>query len=181
METHPLLHHYAPDFELPGVDGEVYHLRRLLPTAEAIAVIIMCNHCPYVQAAIDTMKAIQTDYQGRVQLIGINPNDDQRYPQDSFDKMKVFAQERGLNFPYLRDPTQDVALGFKAKVTPEAFLIDPQGVIRYAGGIEERYPTGTGSTGLRLAIEQFLHSQPVAVDCTAMGCSVKWKPEKQAP
>ncbi|MEN9220743.1 MAG: thioredoxin family protein [Thermostichales cyanobacterium BF4_bins_65] len=178
MDTHPLIGQYAPDFELPGVDGEVYHLRRLLPQYQAVVVVIMCNHCPYVQAAIDTLKNIQSDYQGRVLLIGVNPNDDQRYPQDSFANMKLFAEERQLNFPYLRDPTQDVAKAFDAKVTPEVFLIDPQGIVRYAGGVEERYPEVAQAgqpSGLRLALEQFLNQQPVTVNCQAMGCTVKWK------
>jgi len=175
METHPLIGQYAPDFELPGVDGEVLHLRPLLSKYQAVVVVIMCNHCPYVQAAIDTLKQIQSDYAGQVQLIGVNPNDDQRYPQDSFANMKIFAQERQLNFPYLRDPTQEVAKGFGAKVTPEVFLLDPQGIVRYAGGVEERYPEQPGSSGLRLALEQFLQHQPVTVTCQAMGCTVKWK------
>ena len=67
---------YAPDFELPGVDEEVHHLARYLEKFRAIAVIFMCNHCPYVQLYLNRIKELQADFQDRdVTLIGINAND----------------------------------------------------------------------------------------------------------
>ncbi len=170
---------YAPDFEILGVDGEVHHLSRYLESHRAVVVVFMCNHCPYVQAYLDRLKAIQSDYTSQqVTLIGINSNDEGQFPEDSYDRMKTFAENRGINFPYLRDSTQDVAQSFGAERTPEVFLIDQQGVVRYTGRVDDspQDPAQVSSSDLRQALDQLLTSGEVSIGATAaVGCSVKWR------
>lgn len=170
---------YAPDFELPGTDGSVHHLARYLEQFQAVGVIIMCNHCPYVRLYLDRLKQIQTDFQTqRFTLIGINGNDDTRYPEDNFDRMKELAREHGLNFPYVRDVTQDVVRTFGAEWTPEAFLINQFGVVCYRGRIDDNphAPDQVKHHDLRKAIAQLLVNQAITVaSTTAIGCSVKWR------
>ena len=170
---------YAPDFEILGVDGEVHHLSRYLESYRAVVVVFMCNHCPYVQASLDRLKAIQADYAPQqVTLIGINSNDQGRVPEDSYEQMKTFAANRQINFPYLRDSTQEVAQCFGAERTPEVFLIDPQGVVRYTGRIDDspQDPIQVTSPDLRQALDQLLTSGEVSIGATtAVGCSVKWR------
>lgn len=130
---------YAPDFELPSVDGEVYHLTRYREQFRVLAVIFMGNECPTVAQYLDRLTAMQREFQGQeVSLIGINANDAQQKSKDSFEQMKQFATQMGLNFPYLRDPSQDVARGFGATTTPEVYLINQAGVICYHGAIDDR-------------------------------------------
>ena len=101
---------YAPDFELPGIDGQVHHLSSYLRKWRGIAVIFMSNECPYVSSYLYRLKQIQSRFESQgVTLVGINANDLYQYPKDSFEKMKKFARVNQLNFPYLWDPTQDVA------------------------------------------------------------------------
>lgn len=169
---------YAPDFELRGVDGEVHHLSRYRESHQAVVVVFMCNHCPYVQAYLERLKTIQSDYAPSVTLIGINSNDERQFPEDSFERMKGLYQEKGLNFPYLRDSTQDVAQAFGAERTPEVFVIDAQGVIRYTGRIDDNAQDATqvSSSDLRQALDQWLASGTISVAATeAVGCSVKWR------
>jgi peroxiredoxin len=170
---------YAPDFELPGVDGEVHHLARYRERFQAIAVVIMCNHCPYVRQYLDRLKQLQADFQEQgVTLVGINANDETRYPEDSFDQMKAFTAEHQLNFPYLRDVTQDVARSFGATSTPEVFLIDRQGILRYSGAVDDNVhqPDAVNHAYLREAIAQVLSgTDPAISSTTATGCSVKWR------
>jgi peroxiredoxin len=170
---------YAPDFELPGVDGSVHHLARYLEQFRSIGVVFMCNHCPYVQMYLERMKQIQTNFQNQsFTLIGINANDDSRYPDDSFENMKGFAAQHQLNFPYLRDVTQDVAQGFGAERTPEVFLLNQQGILCYGGAIDDN---AQDSSGVRLhylqdAIAQLLAGKAIASPSTSsIGCSVKWR------
>lgn len=169
---------YAPDFELPSINGDVVHLGRYLEDHAAVVVVFMCNHCPYVKAYLDRLIAIQADYQSKgIALIGINSNDDQKYPEDSFDKMKTYAQEWGLNFPYLRDRNQDVAHAFTATCTPEPFVIDKSGRLRYQGQIDDNYREAKAVTSndLRDAIDQILKGEAIAKPMEpAIGCSVKW-------
>lgn len=129
---------YAPDFELPGIDGQVHHLSRYLKQWRAVGVVFLSNHCPYVLSYLDRLKVIQDQFYNQgLTLIGINANDANRYPEDNFPQMKTFARHRELNFPYLWDPTQDVACGFGVEKTPEAFLIDQSGILRYSGRIDD--------------------------------------------
>ncbi len=169
---------YAPDFELPSITDEVIHLAPYLANHSAVVVVFMCNHCPYVKAYLERLMAIQNDYQAKgVTLIGINANDDRKYPEDSFDKMKAYAQEWGLNFLYLRDRTQDVAHAFGANCTPEPFVLDKQGILRYRGQIDDNYrdPGAVTSKDLREAIDSVLQDRPFTKPMSdAIGCSVKW-------
>ncbi len=172
------LNAYAPDFELPDTHGNVVHLARLLENHTAVVVVFMCNHCPYVRAYLDRLKAIQQDYQSHgVTLVGINANDEKKYPEDSFEKMKAYAVEWGLNFPYLRDRTQDVAHAFGATCTPEPFVLDKQGILRYRGQIDDNYRDAAGVTrhDLRQAIDCVLRGEAYPHEmAAAVGCSVKW-------
>lgn len=169
---------YAPDFELPSSTGDVIHLTPYLEKYSAVVVVFMCNHCPYVKAYLERLKDIQTDYQDKgVTLIGINANDDRKYPEDSFEKMKTYVQEWSLNFPYLRDRTQDVAHAFGASCTPEPFVLDQQGILRYRGQIDNNYrdPSAVTSRDLRDAIDCVLRGESVTKPMeSAIGCSVKW-------
>lgn len=173
------IHCYAPDFELPGTDGSVHHLARYLETFRGVGVVIMCNHCPFVRLYLDRLKQIQTDFQQQgFTLVGINSNDDSQFPEDSFDKMKTFVIEHDINFPYLRDVTQDVAQSFGAQRTPEVFLIDQAGFIRYRGAIDDSPQDANAVTVhyFRDAIERLLSEEEILLNSTsAIGCSVKWR------
>jgi peroxiredoxin len=170
---------YAPDFELPAIDGSVHHLARYLETFRAVGVVFMCNHCPYVKLYLERLKSIQADFEAaEFTLIGINPNDAEQFPDDSFDNMKQFASDHQLNFPYLRDVTQDVAQSFGAEKTPHIFLLNQEGVLCYSGAIDDNanQPDAVKVTYLRNAIAQVLNQRPVtSTSSPPVGCSVKWR------
>jgi len=170
---------YAPDFELPGIDDTVHHLARYLESFRAVGVIFMCNHCPYVRLYLGRLKQIQADFQAQgFTLIGINANDAIQYPEDSFENMKTFAASNQLNFPYIRDVTQDVAHCFGVQKTPEVFLLDTNGLVRYRGQIDDNAndPEAVGVPYLRNALTQLLQGEPMSIAFTeAIGCSVKWR------
>jgi peroxiredoxin len=170
---------YAPDFELPGTDNTVHHLARYLEKYSVVGVVFMCNHCPYVKLYVERLKQIQTDFAAQgFTLIGINPNDAEQFPADSFDKMRQFVVDQGLNFPYLRDETQDVAHSFGAQKTPHIFLLNHAGVLCYGGAIDDNpnQPEAVQAQYLRDAIAQILQGAAVKLAATApVGCSVKWR------
>ena len=170
---------YAPDFELPGTDGTVHHLARLLEQHRAIAVVFMCNHCPYVKLYLDRLKQLQQTIKAQgATIIGINPNDDRAFPEDSYEKMKSFAADNQLNFLYLRDVTQDVAAAFGAQKTPHVFLLNQQGVLCYKGAIDDHAqdPGAVKTQYLKDAISAVLSGAAIAQSSTEpVGCSVKWR------
>jgi peroxiredoxin len=174
--------YYAPDFELPGTDGSVHHLARYLQKFRAVGVVMMGNRCPTVRRYLDRLKQIQSEfYHQGVTLVGINANDESQFPEDSFDAMKSFVIEHELNFPYLRDMTQDVAQGFGANQTPEVFLIDQEGLIRYVGAIDDgsqqpSQPEKVTVHYLRDAIQQLLLGSEISpASTTAVGSPIQWR------
>jgi peroxiredoxin len=165
-------------FTLPGVDDQQHALTDL-GDKQAIAVIFSCNHCPYVRAWEDRMIKIQADYAGQgVQLIAISANDARKYPDDSFSKMKTRAQEKGFNFPYLYDESQQIARAYGAERTPEVFLFDRDGVLRYHGAIDDNFesPDAVQNHYLRAALDAVLASRvPDTAQTAPVGCTIKWK------
>jgi peroxiredoxin len=169
----------APDFALPDTQGNAVRLSDLLKSYRLCVVLFICNHCPYVQAYVPRLIQMQHELSKRgVTLVGINSNDSTDYPEDSPEKMKHYAQDWGLNFPYLHDADQRVADGFGAQRTPEIFLLDADRVVRYEGGIDDCYQNAARVTRRPLldAINDLLAGRPVAQPTTfAIGCSLKRK------
>ncbi|HBB30549.1 MAG TPA: thioredoxin family protein [Cyanobacteria bacterium UBA8803] len=170
---------YAPDFELLSIDDQVHHLSRYLEKWQGVGVIFMSNQCPYVLSYIDRLKEIQAQFQDRgVTIVGINANDASQYPEDSFQNMKQFAREKQLNFPYLWDPTQDVAQGFGAEKTPEVFLIDRMGIVCYSGQIDDnpQEPKAVQVPYLYNAISALLSQEKVLPKSTPpIGSPLRWR------
>ncbi|NQU09282.1 thioredoxin family protein [bacterium] len=168
----------APDFSLPGVDGREYLLSSFTG-AKVLVVVFSCNHCPYVQAYEDRLMELQRTVADQgVQLVAINANDGNAYPEDNFDNMIRRAHQRGFNFPYLRDETQRVARAFGAAYTPEAFVLNGRSQLRYVGRIDDnwQHPDKVRSHDLRDAVAAVLHRKPVTNPVThAIGCTIKWK------
>jgi len=166
----------APDFNLPAVDGRRYSLSSFADKP-VLVVIFSCNHCPYVKAYEDRMVSIQKDYAGKgVQLVAINSNDENSYPEDSSPEMVRRAKEKGFNFPYLRDETQQVAEAYGAVCTPQVFAFDRSRVLRYRGRIDEsKDPSKVTSPDLRNALDDLVKGTQVRVpDTRPFGCSIKW-------
>ncbi len=168
----------AVAFSLRGVNDQQHSLADYADKA-AVAVIFSCNHCPYVLAWEDRMVQIQADYADQnVQILAIGANDSIKYPSDNFGNMKSHAAEKGFNFPYLRDKSQEIATAYGATRTPEVFLFDGGGVLRYHGAIDDNYeePAAVSSHYLRDALDAMLAGQSPAVASTPpVGCTIKWK------
>jgi peroxiredoxin len=165
-------------FSLPGVDG-THHSMSEYSGKAAVAVIFSCNHCPYVRAWEDRMVQIQSDYAPRgVQLAAINGNDATKYPEDNFENMKSRAREKHFNFHYLRDESQAVTKAYGAERTPEVFLFDKTGILRYHGAIDDNYddPAAVKTRYLRDALDAVLSgTKPTTPETKPVGCTIKWK------
>ena len=124
------------------------------------------------------MVQLQKDYSARgVTLVAINSNDDAGYPEDSYPNMINRAKERGFNFPYLRDDTQEIAKKYGAICTPHVFAFDQQRRLQYKGRIDDnRNPESVKTKDLRDALDAILAGRKPSVQETRpFGCSVKWK------
>ena len=166
-------------FRLRNVDESLIASEELAQGAKAMAVIFSCNHCPYVLAWEDRMVALGKDYQSKgVVFVLINSNDAKKVPEDGFTEMGIRARLKAYPFPYLHDEDQSVARSYGATRTPEVFLFDQGGQLRYHGRIDDNYedPKGVKSHNLRDAIGSLLAGKsPVNPDTSPIGCTIKWK------
>ncbi len=167
----------APDFDLPGIDGNNYSLSDF-KDKKVLIVIFTCNHCPYAQAYEDRLIALQNELKDKgVAFIAINPNDDKNYPEDNFENMVKRAIEKAFNFPYLRDKSQNIARAYVATHTPHIFVFDEQRRLSYTGKIDDnwREPNKVKERYLRDAILALLEKREIKNPATyAIGCTIKW-------
>ncbi|BAZ17464.1 alkyl hydroperoxide reductase/ thiol specific antioxidant/ Mal allergen [Calothrix sp. NIES-4071] len=170
---------YAPDFELPGIDGQVHHLSRYLEKFRAVGVVSMCNHCPYVGYYLERLKLIQQEFSSLgFTLIGVNGKAVNQDLVENFDSMKAFAYKHELNFPYLWDSTQDVTRSLGAVVTPMAFLIDFEGKVRYRGQIDDNpeNPEAVQVQYLRNATASLFANNNIDItDTEPIGTAIIWR------
>jgi hypothetical protein len=101
------------------------------------------------------------------------------YPEDSPEKMKIFAKEQDFPFPYLFDESQEVAKAYDAVCTPDFDLFDANGKCVYRGRLDGSRPGNdvpvTGSD-MRKALHQLLNGEEIPLDQQpSMGCNIKWK------
>jgi peroxiredoxin len=176
----------APDFSLPGIDGQTHSLKDYA-AGKVLVVVFTCDHCPVAQMYEKRIKQLVSDYRDRgVEFVAIMGNDPKAIHLsemghtdlgDTFPEMKLRATYRQFNFPYLYDgATQAVALKYGPLATPHAFIFDQDRKLRYQGRIDSnaREELATKHEA-RDAIEALLAGQPVKVENTpAVGCSTKW-------
>ncbi|HOA23345.1 MAG TPA: thioredoxin family protein [Aggregatilineales bacterium] len=165
----------AIPFTLPGVDGRLHSLVDY-GDRMAIAVIFLSNSCSYVRAWEDRLIALQAEYaENGVQFIGINSNDPEQATGETLERMQARAAEKGYNFPYLQDARQEVAAAYGATRTPEVFLFDHLGTLRYHGAIDDNYadPSAVQEHYLRDAINAILAGDRVSLEETdPVGCTI---------
>lgn len=168
-----------PEFSnLPCVDGKKYSSSDF-EGKKILVVAFTCNHCPYVQAYEERIISLQKDYTAKgIQIICINANEIQNYPDDSYEKMIERAKMKNFNFLYLRDEDQSVANKFFATHTPEFFVLDEKRKLRYHGRLDDNWQKleDVKETYLRNAIDSLLKGEEVKISETfSIGCTIKWK------
>jgi peroxiredoxin len=165
----------APTFSLPDTGGVAHSPGE----APATVVVFTCNHCPYAIAWHDRIIDVARDYGGRgVRMLAINPNDAERYPRDSSQAMRERVKRGEFDgVPYLRDQTQEVAHAYDAQTTPDVFVLDSDGRLRYRGAPDADYDDPAARAGfLRGALDAVLSGRdPDPAQTTAVGCSIKWR------
>lgn len=170
----------APDFRLPDVvSGDELSLGDLKSDVATVLMFI-CNHCPYVKHLQDGLVEVADEYIPKgVSFVAINSNDVQNYPDDSPERMKEVAEEKGYQFPYLFDETQEVARAYDAACTPDFFVYDRDLRCVYRGQFDDSRPgNGKPVTGkdMRMALDSIVAGEAIKWEqVPSIGCNIKWK------
>ena len=170
----------APAFSLPDTQGNIVHLSDFRG-AEALLVMFISNHCPFVKHVREEIAALGSEYQEKgVGVVAIMSNDVDNYPDDSPEKMAQEVLDAGYTFPYLYDEAQEIAKAYGAACTPDFFLFDRDQRLVYRGQLDGSRPGNevpvTGAD-LRAALDAMLSGAKVSeTQRPSLGCNIKWKP-----
>ena len=162
----------APTFALPDEQGTTH---RLEDYRGRLVVLEWTNpECPYVARhyRADTMEKLASRFGEQVVWLAVNSTHDNT-PEES----RAWKQEQGFSYPTLQDPDGTVGHLYGATTTPDLFVIDAEGRLRYAGAIDDdpRGRAETASNYVSAAIEKILAGKgPDPSQTRPYGCSVKY-------
>ncbi|HET7680581.1 MAG TPA: thioredoxin family protein [Xanthobacteraceae bacterium] len=166
----------AQEFALKGTDGRTWRFADVRGKNGTL-VIFLSNTCPYVRAVISRIvqeaRALQEIGIG---VIGIMSNVGD--PRDSFDAMKEFARQNAFSFPYVEDPTQEVARAYDAQCTPDFFGFNADDELQYRGRLDasRRELIVNARRDLFEAMQQIAETgKGPDEQIPSMGCGIKWK------
>ena len=168
----------APRFTLPDARGGEVALE---PDAAAATVVVFtANGCPYALAWHDRIQQVARDYTSRdVTVIQVVSNDETGHPEDSVASMRKRVENGEIAGPYLRDGDQEAVAAYGATATPEVFVLDRKGVVRYHGAPDADHDDpAQNAQWVRDALDDILAGTAVRRPQTSpAGCSTKWRVE----
>ena len=155
----------VPNFSGKAVQGSNFSLVHVLPNHRAIVVIFRSTLCPYSNYYNDLLKEMTAEY-GRKDVLFVAVHSDR---WETEDDIRVHAARYGHTFPVIRDPGGRIAKLLDARRTPEVFLMDAEGKLRYHGRIAAKI----GTPDLRNALDALLAGRPINPAVTkSFGCSI---------
>jgi peroxiredoxin len=157
-----------------GIDDKQHALADY-KDSKVVVMVFTCNKCPVAIAYEDRLVALQKDYKEKgVQFVAVNVNDNEA---DGLAAMKVRAEEKGFNFPYLFDKSQVSARAYGATVTPHVFVLDQDRKVTYMGAVDDnQQPDKVTKQHLRDAIDAALAgTSPATTETKQFGCGINYK------
>jgi thiol-disulfide isomerase/thioredoxin len=142
-----------------------------LQPGQVTVVTFISTVCPVSNSYNGRMNDLYRDYTARgVRFLFMNSN--QNEPEST---VREHARSAGYVFPVYKDAGAVVADRFGAQSTPETFLLDRAGTVRYHGRIDDAMnPARVKHNSLRLALDAVLAGGEVAAPETkAFGCTIK--------
>ena len=166
----PAIGSAAPDFQLTTLDGKSFSLASAAKDHKAVVLMFISTQCPYSNAYNDQMKDLANAFSSKgVMFVGINSNK----TEDAAAAVS-HAKAHGHTFPIMKDPNNKVADLYDARHTPEVYVIDADGKLRYHGRITEDHENPKSTPDLKNALDSFLAGKPIArTETKAFGCSIK--------
>ncbi len=172
----------APDFTLTGVDGKTYSLKDY---AGKMVVLEWVNPgCPVCRAVMEEgrigrmIQAVKANYPDAVFLMINSNNPAQNDPKTTADYLAKHKVD-GIG---LIDADGKVGHLYGAKTTPQLFVIDPSGNLRYGGALDDENEgerSGSAEPAANYVVktvQAIKDGKEVSPSTTkSYGCSVKYQ------
>ncbi len=152
-----------------SVQGDPVYLSEALQKGPAV-LVFMSTECPLAKRYTMRLRRLHEAYADRgVRLFAIFPN-----RSETDESVKSYAELVEFPFPCVRDINGYLAKRLGATMTPQAFLVNQDAVLRYRGAIDDnRYENRVKQQYLAKALDAVLAGSPVETTATkAMGCSL---------
>lgn len=155
----------APDFVMSTIEGRRFSLADAERTHSAIVILFISTICPYSNYYNDLMRDLAAELGKKgVAFVGVNTG-----TVETADEVRAHAREHGHTFDIIKDPEGRIAELLDARRTPEAFLIDSSGTLRYHGRIASKI----SAPDLKSAIDALLDGKPIhPAETKAFGCAI---------
>jgi peroxiredoxin len=172
----------APEFTLTDSNGQSHNLSDF---KGKFVVLEWLNHgCPFVKKHYDggNMQGLQKEYTGKdVVWLSIASSAPGKQGNMSPEETNKTKEEKGAApTAVLIDEDGTVGKLYDAKVTPELFVINPEGTLIYAGAIDDKKSVDAADVAgarnyVKQALDEAMAANPVSTPQTeAYGCSVKY-------
>jgi len=160
----------APAFTLPDASGTPHSLASLRGQKGTV-IIWVSTQCPVSNSYNERMEALATKYQAEgYKFVGINSN-----KAETPEEIAKHSKEHGFTFPVLKDDGNKIADLYGASVTPEVYVVDASGVLRYHGRIDDSMkPAGVTTKDLDEALAALGAGKDLKkAESKAFGCTIK--------
>ena len=163
----------APEWkDLEGTDGKKHSLADL-KEKDVVVVVFTCNSCPVAQGYEERIAAFAKQHAEKVAVVAINVN---TIKEDSMPEMVKRAEKKKYAYPYLYDPSQEIAKKFGAMYTPEFFVLNKDRKVAYMGALDDKSPPADATTAyLEAAAKAALAGKSVEeTETNARGCKIRF-------
>lgn len=169
----------APAFSLTDTNGD----RHSLSDFEGKVVVLEWFNpdCPFVKkfhADSKVMKETHAQFMNDEEIVFLAINSGAPGKQGAgMERNQLAVKEFKMEYPVLLDESGQVGKAYGAKRTPEIFVIDREGVVRYHGPIDsKRSASEVGTNYLAMAVKQIKNGETDVIrpEIDVYGCSVKY-------
>lgn len=138
---------------------------------DTTVILFIATKCPISNGYNERMNSLYREYSAKgVTFVFINAN-----ATEPASEVQEHARQNGFGFKVYKDQGNATADLFNAQVTPEAFVVDSGGTIRYHGYIDDSLNAArVQKQGLRTALDAVLAGKIVEnAQTKAFGCTIK--------
>lgn len=130
-----------PDFQDKTIEGKRWRLR--VDEEKRLTVVAFLGaECPLAGIYGTKLEQLREQFgPEKLRFLGVMSN-----WQDDEKDVEQYVQEAGLSFPVIHDSQGKLADRFGATRTPEFFVLDASGKVRYHGRFDDQFSPG-GQTG----------------------------------